>query len=264
MQYLVVIGGVLLALYAFFKLFRPVTIFEFERALKYKNGKLSGVLGPGKHWLFAYNTTVTRVDMRPRFITVPGQEVLSSDSISLKVSIAAQYKVADPALALHETASYHEALYTVLQVALREIIGSAKIDELLEKRAALSDKLLELAAPKAKAFGVELMSASIKDIMFPGELKKIFAQVVKAQKEGVAALERARGETAALRNLANAARLLEANPALMQVRVLQSLGDSAGNTIVLGMPTGYTPLPVKAKEVGEAPTPELPTQETEQ
>jgi hypothetical protein len=78
--------------------------------------------------------------------------------------------------------------------------------------------------------------------MFPGEMKKAFAQVVKAQKEGQAALERARGETAALRNLANAARMMDDNPNLLQLRALQSLADSGGNTLVFGVPNGTVPL----------------------
>ena len=72
--------------------------------------------------------------------------------------------------------------------------------------------------------------------MFPGDLKNVFAQVVNARKEGLASLERARGETAALRHLANAAKLMEGNPELMQLRLLQALKEGSGNTIVLKMP----------------------------
>ena len=79
--------------------------------------------------------------------------------------------------------------------------------------------------------------------MFPADLKRAFADVLKAKHEGQAALERARGESAALRNLANAARVLEGNPALMNLRLMQSLSaaQSAGNTLVLGVP-GFVPL----------------------
>jgi len=79
--------------------------------------------------------------------------------------------------------------------------------------------------------------------MISGKLKKSFAQVVKARKEGEAALERARGETAALRSLANAARMVQDNPQLMQLRVLQVMGESAGNTLVVGMPPASLVLP---------------------
>ena len=99
-----------------------------------------------------------------------------------------------------------------------------------------------MAQAKSAELGLKLKVADVKDIMFPGEMKKAFAQVVKAQKEGQAALERARGETAALRNLANAAKMIEDNPNLLQLRALQSLADSGGNTLVLGLPGNSVPL----------------------
>src|SRR4030067_2173938 len=93
--------------------------------------------------------------------------------------------------------------------------------------------LLGSSKDKASELGVELLAVNIKDIMFPGELKNIYAQVVNARNEGLAALERARGESAALRNLANAAKLMENNPALFQLRLLQAVGSNSGNTIIL-------------------------------
>jgi len=93
----------------------------------------------------------------------------------------------------------------------------------------------------------------VKDVMFPAELKRAFAEVIKSKQEGQAALERARGESAALRNLANAAKLLEGNPALMNLRLMQSLSaaQTAGNTLVFGMPGGF--LPLKNGKTGPAP-----------
>lgn len=172
--------------------FTKVTIFEYERGLKYHNGKFNKLLRPGQYWFSTYSTTVNKVDIRPRFVSIVGQEVLSADSISLKVSIAAQYEIADPYIAINRIESYQESLYIVLQLALREIVGSAKIDQLLEGRSSFDERLMEAASNQIEAFGLRLLSVSIKDIMFPGDLKKIFAQVIKAQKEGLVALEKAR------------------------------------------------------------------------
>ncbi|GAC1639633.1 MAG: hypothetical protein NVS9B14_20910 [Candidatus Acidiferrum sp.] len=112
---------------------------------------------------------------------------------------------------------------------------------------------MELTSSKAQALGLKLISADVKDIMFSGEMKKAFAQVIKAQKDGLAALERARGETAALRHLANAARTLNDNPNLLQLRALQSLGESSGNTLVLGVPNGTIPI-VKQSATSSKPS----------
>jgi hypothetical protein len=108
---------------------------------------------------------------------------------------------------------------------------------------------------KAEELGLRLISVGLKDIMFPGKLKDVFAQVVSARKEGLAALYKARGETAALRNLANAAKMIESNPSLMQLRILQALGGSSGNSLVLGLPTHTTPIPIRA---GTVPSKEIP------
>lgn len=186
------------------------------------------------------------VDVRPEFISIPGQDVLSSDGVTLKASIAAEFEVIDPNVAVNKTANYRSALYLTIQMALREIVGKEKIDDLMQSRSAIGAKLMELTSAKASDYGLKLKLVDVKDIMFPGEMKKAFAQVVKAQKEGQAALERARGETAALRSLANAARMMDDNPNLLQLRALQSIADSSGNTLVFGLPNG--PIPLKGKE----------------
>lgn len=149
--------------------------------------------------------------------------------------------------------NFRGGLYIVLQMALREIVGKEKIDVLIENRAGIGSKLMQLVSGKASEMGLKLICADIKDIMFPGEMKRAFAQVIKAQKEGQAALERARSETAALRSLANAARTMDDNPNLLQLRALQALADSSGNTLVLGMPNGAVPLARPGKTIASPP-----------
>lgn len=213
-----------------------VTVYEFQRALRYRKGRFLSVLGPGQYWILEPRTTVTPVDVRPNFITLTGQEVLTADGVPLKVSIAANYEMSDPQLAINGQANYAQALYLFLQLAVREVISTSKADELLKNRAGFAEKIRALAEPQVQHLGLKLLTADLKDLMISGDLKKSFAQVVKARKEGEAALERARGETAALRSLANAARMLQDNPQLVQLRMLQAMGESGGNTLVVGLP----------------------------
>lgn len=210
-----------------------VVVFENERGVVYKQGKFHRVLQPGSHWIYAYLEEVQKVDIRARFITIPGQDVLSSDNIGVKVSVAVNFRVDDPFKALNSTFNYTESLYLMLQLELRDLFGSTPIDELLVKRRQIGVTLLEKSKEKAAELGLTLLSADIKDIMLPGDLKNIFAQIVNARNEGLAALERARGEGASLRSLSNTAKLLENNPALLQLRILQALESKSGNTIVL-------------------------------
>jgi regulator of protease activity HflC (stomatin/prohibitin superfamily) len=231
---------------------KHVTVYEYQKALKYTKGRYKTTLDPGQYWISSFFSTIVPVDIRPEFITIQGQDVLSADGVTLKVSLAAEFQVADPNTAINKNVNFRTSLYLSLQMALREIVGKEKIDILLENRAGISGKLRELTSQKASELGLKLILADVKDIMFPGEMKKAFAQVVKAQKDGMAALERARGETAALRSLANAARTIDGNPNLLQLRALQALADSSGNTLVLGLPNGALPV-IKQNEKSAAP-----------
>lgn len=264
MQFLIILIAiaVLIALVAYVvqRLFSLVTVWEFEKGLKYSRGRFVGLVDPGLYVIFRPLTEIAKVDVRPQYATLVGQEVLSQDSVSLKVSIAAKYQIVDPQVAQLQVRSYYEALYLTLQLALREIIGSRPIDDLLENRPTFDKELMETCEKPVEELGLKLLSAKVRDITFPGELKRVFGQVVKARKEGLAALEKARGETAALRNLANAAKVMENNPTLVQLRMIQALGESSGNTLVLGMPSGQTPLPLKVEKAEPAPKepPRLP------
>jgi regulator of protease activity HflC (stomatin/prohibitin superfamily) len=233
------------------KLARRLTVLEYEQALRYSRGRFSRTLGPGTYWYMPLFTSFRRVDTRLTYVAVAGQELLSSDAITIKISLAANYRIVDSAAAINKVTDYYTALYTELQLALRQVIGAIAIDECLEQRAQLPAKVKEIAAPQLSGLGIELVSVDIKDIMFPGQLKETFAQVVKARKEAAAALERTRGETASLRNLANAAKLLENNPSLMNLRIIQAVSESTGNTFVWPISSQDHTIPIpspKAKE----------------
>jgi regulator of protease activity HflC (stomatin/prohibitin superfamily) len=230
-----------------------VTIFDYERGLRFRRGRLDRVLEPGAYWHFPAVTRIQRVDIRPTRVAVAGQEVLSADGVAVKASLVATYKIADPQRAVLGTDDFRTAVYAELQLALRAIISEHKVEDLLQQRAEFSARLKSLTAPNVTAIGLELHDAALRDLTLPGELKKIFSQVVKARQEGLAALERARGETAALRNLANAAQMIERSPSLIQLRLLQVLAQQPGNTLVLGVQQQGTPIPI-----GERPNGELP------
>lgn len=219
------------------RLLRRVVIFEYERGLLFRRGRVQCILEPGVYWHMTLSSSITRLDIRPRFVSISGQEILTADQISLKISLAAQYAIADPHRAVLSSQSYHESLYLILQLALRAAVSSVAIDDLLANRQTLGERVLELTTDQLQTLGLQLLSVQIKDITFPGDLKRMFAQVVKAQKEGLAALEKARGESAALRNLANAAKMLDNNPSLLQLRALLAVSESSGNTVVFTVPS---------------------------
>lgn len=212
---------------------RLVVIFEYQRGLLYRQGKFIQVVQPGMRWIFRPLETVQRIDIRKNYVTIPAQELLTADNVSIKVSVAAAYHVIDPYKAAIQTQNCHESLYLVLQINIRDAVGALTVEELLPKRAEIGQIVLESSREKAAELGLELSLVSIKDIMFPGELKNIFAQVVNAKMQGLAVLEKARGESAALRNLANTEQLFETHPHLMQMRLLQTLENQTGKNVII-------------------------------
>lgn len=217
---------------------RRCILLEYHRGLLYKNGKFIRVLQPGPHWYVKSVHNIVKVDVRTVCVTISGQEVLSLDNVGVKVSLAVRYRVSDPYLAINKVENYQEALYLLLQIHLRDIVGMFNVEELLAKRGEIGKLLFERSTSEAATLGIELLSAGIKDLMFPGELRSIFNQVINAKNEGLAALERARGESAALRCLANGAHVFDNNPNLLQLRLLQTLEKSSGNTVVIMPPDG--------------------------
>jgi regulator of protease activity HflC (stomatin/prohibitin superfamily) len=201
------------------------------------------VLAAGRHVRWGRHYKVNTQDLRKAALLVAGQDILTADSVGLKLSLLVTYQVTDPVKAAHETQSWHSDLYNAAQIALRAVVGGVAVETLLNQRLEIGAQLLARVQPEATKIGVNVLAAEVKDVMFPADLKRAFGEVLKAKQEGQAALERARGESAALRNLANAARVLEGNPALMNLRLMQSLSaaQNAGNTLVLGMP-GFVPL----------------------
>lgn len=232
----------------------PFVIQEFECGLLYRHGRFKGRLEAGRHVRWGFGYALATVDLRKQTLPIAGQEVLSADNVGLKVSVAVTFQVADPLKAVHEVQDWRGHLYNAVQLALRALVAAQPVEALLGQRLEIGKQLLAAVRPEGEKIGVTLHAAEVKDVMFPGDLKKVFAEVLKAKQEGQAALERARGESAALRNLANAARLLESNPALQNLRLIQSISaaGAAGNTLVMGLPTGFVPL--KAGKAGATAT----------
>jgi regulator of protease activity HflC (stomatin/prohibitin superfamily) len=213
------------------RLLRParVVLLEHQRGVLYRNGRLTDVLSPGVYWGTA-RRQIFPVDVRKQLHQVPGQEILTSDGIAVKVSAALEYSVTDPKVMMNSSTNFVALVYSQAQLSLRTAVGELSLDGLLGGREVISSRLLALLKPLIAELGAELSSARILDIMLPADVRRAYAQAVTAQKEGVAALERARGETAAMRSLANAARTMQDHPGLLQLRAVQAIEASKGNT----------------------------------
>jgi regulator of protease activity HflC (stomatin/prohibitin superfamily) len=239
-----------------------VTVHDYERGLRFTRGHLAGLVDPGLHITFGPLTQIRPLDMRPTMLPVEGQEVLTSDGVAAKISLVARYVVGDPVAAVTRDSAWQRTLYLLVQLGLRDAVTRRTLEETLAARRELGPEIRDIAAGRLAELGVELLEVEIRDVMLPGELKRSYASVLAARKDGEAALERARAETAALRSLANAGRSVADDPGLLQLRMIQGLGASSGNTVVFGAPDGTMPPITTPAPSATQPAPPAPAGRT--
>ncbi len=208
------------------------TVMEYERVVRFVDGAFVDVLGPGRHTYRPTRTVLHRVDLRPRLLAVPGQEVLTSDGVAVRVSVVLRVSIVDPALSVTAATDPTAEVYAHLQQALRTAVAQRTVDALLAERAGLGSELTEPVAAGAAAVGLAVREIVVRDVMLPGDLRKAFGDVVLARQRGLAELERVRAESAALRSMANTAKLLDEYPALLRLRTLQA-AEATGAKLVI-------------------------------
>lgn len=218
-----------------------VMVHEGLHVVLIRDGRYHSVLEPGRHRIWPRRESVRTENANDQLVYVPGQEMLTSDGAGVRVTAVAVVRVVDPLALLHRVGpEWLEHLYLKVQLSARDLIAGLTLEDLLAQRPVLSGRLMSGVTGWAEGLGLEVRDVTLRDLVAPGALKQAVAEVVTARLRGQAALERARGETAALRNLANAARAARDNPALLQLRLIQQMETASGNTYVIGaaMPLG--------------------------
>jgi regulator of protease activity HflC (stomatin/prohibitin superfamily) len=249
---------------------REVIIKSTHRGLRYEDGRLTEVLEAGRYEVpdaarRRRNTPVVEivlVDMRERELLLKGQEILTSDKVAVRVSIITQYRVVDPTAALEKVESYADRLYSDVQLAARRSLASMTLEGILTNRNRLSEDILGDVQEAASGYGIAILRADVKDLVFPGNLQEIMNRVLaterlseaqlveartkaereaiearsRAENERVAALSRretelvtAEGRAETQRLQAEAASAYADHPVLLRVRELETLSRLATN-----------------------------------
>lgn len=209
---------------------RRITVQPWEEALVLRRGAILRVEPAGSHRR-ARSEVWHIVDVRPRWLVLAPQEVLTSDGLQVKVTPAVRWSVTDVTRFVTSVADPEVELYARAQLALRSIVASRTLDGVLALRAATTEPSTESLSIEAAAIGVEALEFQLRDVTLPGELRRALAETALAREEGRAKLERARGESAALRSLANTAQLLAAHPALLELRAIEA-ASATGRIVV--------------------------------
>lgn len=210
-----------------------VVVPAWSRAVVLRDGALTGEVGPGRHRR-QRRSEWHLVDLRPTLLTIPPQEVLTLDGVQVRISLLATVTVVNATTWVTASASPVETVYAALQVALRDRVAATELASVATSRTTLLDGVeAELAAVFASV-GVSVTSVALKDVTLPQDVRFALAQVALAKQRALAELERARGEAASLRSLANTAKLIAENPALLQLRTLQAATEGANIVIHRG------------------------------
>lgn len=223
---------------------RVCSVEPHEKGLLYIDGKFEKMLDAGTYyfWKNATAISVIKTDLRQLQMEISGQEILTRDKAAIRVNFYTQYRVADVIKALAENKDFDKQLYIMMQLALREFIGTLSLDELLEKKDSVSEYVRASLKEKAGQLGVEIRDCGVRDIILPGEVKEIMNQVLVAQKKAQANIITRREETASTRSLLNTAKLLEENDMLLKLKEMEylekiadkinSISLSGGNQLV--------------------------------
>jgi regulator of protease activity HflC (stomatin/prohibitin superfamily) len=198
---------------------------EHGVGLLWVDGKLERQLPTGTwtFWKFNRNVVVELVDLRLQSVEVSGQEILTRDKVALRLNMLATWRFKDVMQAFRELPKPAEHLYRELQLGLRAAVGTRTLDELLDNKSLIDDVVTAQVRIKLAATGLQLDGVGVKDIVLPGEMKTILAQVVEAAKSAEANVIRRHEETAATRSLLNTAKVMEDNPVALRLKELETL-----------------------------------------
>ena len=242
---------------------------QSHAGLLYEDGAFKKTLPPGKHtfgktFFDDVVRTVDVLDLRERSVTIKGQEILTADKVAIRVSLLVYFRIKDPVAAKHEVQSYEERIYEDVQLAARRFLASRKLEAILSDRNEISDAVRVDVMGTAKGYGVEIVRADVKDLVFPGNLREIMnqvleterrteAKIIEARREAEVVKIKAEAETAAMKLRTESireqarvqaeaerdrvtlklqgeleeAKAIAANPQLLRLRELAALGEMA-------------------------------------
>ncbi|ABB31056.1 band 7 protein [Geobacter metallireducens RCH3] len=200
---------------------------EYERGVLFRLGRLAGVRGPGLFFIIPGIDKLIRVSLRIVALDVPPQDVITHDNVTVKVSAVICFRVMEPQKAIVEVENYLYATSQLAQTTLRSVLGQVELDELLANREKINKELQEILDRHTGPWGVKVTAVEVKNIDLPQEMLRAIAKQAEAERERRAKVIHADGEFQASEKLAQAAKVLAAEPTSLQLRYLQTLTEIA-------------------------------------
>jgi len=212
---------------------------QYERGVKFTLGKYSGIMEPGLRIIIPLLQTWERIDMRIRTVDVPSQDCVSRDNVTIKVNAVLYFKVTDPKKAIIEVQTFNFAVSQLAQTTMRNIVGEFELDEILQKREEVSNKIQSIVDKDTDPWGLKVERIELKDISLPDTMKRAMAHQAEAERDRRARVTLALGEQQAAQKLTEAGKAMAAEPASLQLRLFQTMSDISAeknSTIIVPFP----------------------------
>jgi len=254
--FLAVIGVIVLIL-VFMALSGIRIVQQYERGVIFILGRLTGAKGPGLFWVPPIISRMIKVDLRIVTLTVPPQEVITRDNVTIKVTAVLYFYVVDPNAAVVNVMNFIQATTQIGQTTLRNVLGQSELDELLAQRNKVNRELQEIIDEHTERWGVKVTAVEIKDIELPVTMQRAMAKQAEAEREKRAKIIHAEGELQASAQLAQAANMIASESGALQLRYLQTLTEIAvekNSTIIFPLPIDLVEPFLRAKELSDKVT----------
>ena len=212
---------------------------EYERGVVFRLGRYVGVRGPGLVLLIPFIERMVKVELRVVTMDVPQHECITMDTVTVKVDAVVYFRVMKPESAILNVEQYIRATSLLCQTTLRNVVGQSELEELLAHREKINEKLQAIIDESTEPWGIKVTMVEVRDVQLPDNMQKIMAAQAEAERGRRAKIIAAEGEAQAAEKLAEAARIISAQPAAMQLRYLQTLVTIASertNTVVFPLP----------------------------
>jgi regulator of protease activity HflC (stomatin/prohibitin superfamily) len=198
---------------------------EYERAVMFTLGRFTGIRGPGIILLWPVIQRMSKVDLRVIVLSVPKQDVITRDNVSVKVNAVVYFRVVDPGRAIVQVANAWEATSQVAQTTLRSVLGQHELDDLLSQRDKLNADIQRILDQATEAWGIKVGNVELKDVDLDDTMIRAMARQAEAERNRRAKVINAEGEKQAAQTLVEAAQALAQQPSSLQLRYLQTLAD---------------------------------------
>ena len=236
----IIVVGLLILFFAAVKV-----VAEYERGVIFRLGRVQEPKGPGLFFIVPIIDKMLKVDLRTITLDVPSQDAITADNVTVRVNAVVYFRVIDPVRATINIEDYQRATWQIAQTSLRNVIGQSEIDQLLQERERINNRLQHIIDEATEPWGIKVSLVEIKDVELDSTMVRAMARQAEAERERRARVIKAEGELQAAGQLAEAAQLMQEQPASLTLRYLQTLLDIG----VENNTTTIFPIPIEMLDI---------------